>query len=300
MKTKTLGLFSIFCVYTIWGAQPIYWKLFQQVPLDQILAHRIIWSAFLLIGIIFYQNKLEELIDIFRCKKYLYLIIPSAFLIASNWLINIYAAHSNQIIEASLGHYITPIVIIFLGVFVLKEKIARYELIAALLATIGVLLLTVTIGKLPLIALLLIFTFAIYTYLKKIIKVNALLSLTVEIIVLLPFALSYLVSLELNNKGIFLQSSPKLMLLIISTGLFTAIPLLLYSFGVQRINLSKLGFIQYFGPTLSLVLGIFLFKETFTKIHLISFSFIWLSIIIVIFYSYISKNLRASPKQLKK
>ena len=300
MKTKTLGLFSIFCVYTIWGAQPIYWKLFQQVPLDQILAHRIIWSAFLLIGIIFYQNKLEELIDIFRCKKYLYLIIPSAFLIASNWLINIYAAYSNQIIEASLGHYITPIVIIFLGVFVLKEKIARYELIAALLAAIGVLLLTVTIGKLPLIALLLIFTFAIYTYLKKIIKVNALLSLTVEIIVLLPFALSYLVSLELNNKGIFLQSSPKLMLLIISTGLFTAIPLLLYSFGVQRINLSKLGFIQYFGPTLSLVLGIFLFKETFTKIHLISFSFIWLSIIIVIFYSYISKNLRASPKQLKK
>jgi len=295
MEKKTIGFFSIFCVYTIWGAQPIYWKLFKEIPLDQILAHRIIWSALLLFIIIVYKGQLKALVTIFKSKKSLSLIIPSAFLIASNWLINIFAAYSNQIIEASLGHYITPLVIIFIGVFVLKESVQPYEIFAALFAMIGVLLLTITIGELPVIALLLILTFASYTYFKKIIKIDPLLGLTVEILVLFPFALYYLFSLELKRTGVFFQLTPEVMLLMISTGFFTAIPLLLYAFGVQRIHLTKLGFIQYYGPTLSLFLGVFVFKETFSSIHFISFSFICLSVIIVLFYSYQNKKLKKVP-----
>jgi len=297
MNNRTLGLMSIFFVYTIWGAQPVYWKLFHEVPLDQILAHRIIWSSILLVGIIALKNQFNELLEIFKSKKNMILITLSAFLIASNWFINIYAANSNQIIEASLGHYITPITIILIGVFIFKEQIKKYEMIATLSAIIGVLFLTIYIGKIPLIALLLIFTFATYTYLKKINKLNALLSLTVEIIILFPFALFYLFSLELQNKGVFFNANISLSLLIISTGFFTAIPLILYSYGVQRINLSKLGFIQYYGPTLSLFLGVFIYKETFTKIHFLSFAFIWLAIIIVVVSkTYINRLLKSSPK----
>lgn len=296
MNNKTLGFFSIFFVYTVWGAQPVYWKLLQRVPLDQILAHRIIWSFVLLIGITFYRNQFKELIEIFKSKRNMVLITLSALLIASNWLLNIYAAYSNQVIEASLGHYITPIVVILIGIFIFKDQVNKYEIIATLSAIIGVLFLAVNIGKIPMIAILLILSFASYTYLKKINQLNPLLSLTVEIIVLFPFALAYLLSIEFQNKGVFFQSPGSLSLLIISTGVFTAIPLMLYSYGVQRVNLSKLGFIQYYGPTLSLFLGVFLFKESFTKIHFISFSFIWVAIIIVIYKTYIKGYLKKSSK----
>lgn len=296
MNNKTLGFFSIFFVYTVWGAQPVYWKLLQRVPLDQILAHRIIWSFVLLIGITFYRNQFKELIEIFKSKRNMVLITLSALLIASNWLLNIYAAYSNQVIEASLGHYITPIVVILIGIFIFKDEVNKYEITATLSAIIGVLFLAVNIGEIPMIAILLILSFASYTYLKKINQLNPLLSLTVEIIVLFPFALAYLLSIEFQNKGVFFQSPGSLSLLIISTGAFTAIPLMLYSYGVQRVNLSKLGFIQYYGPTLSLFLGVFLFKESFTKIHFISFSFIWLAIIIVIYKTYIKGYLKKSSK----
>jgi chloramphenicol-sensitive protein RarD len=296
MNNKTLGFFSIFFVYTVWGAQPIYWKFLQRVPLDQILAHRIIWSFVLLISITFYKKQFNELLEIFKSKNSMLMITFSALLIASNWLLNIYAAYSNQVIEASLGHYITPIVVILIGIFIFKDEVNRYEIIATLLAIIGVLFLALNIGEMPMIAILLIFTFASYTYLKKINQLNTLLSLTVEIIVLFPFALAYLLSIEFQNKGVFFQSPSSLSLLIISTGAFTAIPLMLYSYGVQRVNLSKLGFIQYYGPTLSLFLGVFLFKETFTKTHFISFSFIWLAIIIVIYKNYINRSSKKSSK----
>lgn len=286
---KNYGLISVIFVYTIWGIQALYSRIFQGIPLIQVLAHRIVWSVVLLIPLIIYTKKLKELINVFMTKQKIYYIIICSILIGSNWLLNIYAAYSNQVIEASLGHYITPIVVICLGVFILKENIKLYEILALVTALIGVAIITISFGRIPLIAVLLVLTFTIYTFLKKIMDIDSIIGITAETIILSPFALIYLTYIEFVGDGVLFKSSFQDILLLISTGIFTAIPLVLFAYGVKLVNLSKIGFIQYYAPTLSLIIGIFIFKESFTRIHLISFSFIWAAVLIVLLYPFFKK-----------
>lgn len=279
-----LAFASVFCVYTIWGIQPLYWQYFSTVPLAHVLAHRILWSSVLLTPIVIFTNRWKSLISIFQSKEQMRFTIICAFAIGANWLVNIYAAASKQVVEASLGHYITPILTIIIGLYILKEKVERYKMIATLLALIGVILLTIYVGKLPVIALLLILSFTTYTFFKKISQADSLVGITTETLILAPFALAYLLVEQKAGIPIFADHSIKTVGLLISTGIFTSVPLLLFSYGVRGMNLSSLGFIQYYAPTISLGIGIFIFKETFSSIHLISFSFIWLGILIVLFF----------------
>jgi chloramphenicol-sensitive protein RarD len=227
------------------------------------------------------------MLQIFKSGRKIFTVALCAFLIAFNWLLNIYAAYSDQLVEASMGQYITPIVIICSGIFILKEKIRYYEAAALLIAFTGVVILTVNTGKIPVIAVLLILTFSVYTFLKKTIVIDPLIGITAETALLTPFALAWLIYTAITGGGsdqnIFTNSSR--FLLTASSGIFTALPLVLFSYGVKKINLSKLGFIQYYAPSLNLVIGVLILGETFSELHLISFLHIWISILIVIFFS---------------
>lgn len=299
MNSKYSGWISIFFVYTVWGIQALYWKLFTDIPLVSILAWRIIWSFLFLSAVLIATRRFKRILTLLKSPGILLRVALCAFLIAFNWLLNIYAAYSNQLVESSLGHYITPIIVICSGIFILKEKVRLYEAFALLTAIAGVLYLAVTTGRIPLIAVFLVITFAGYTFMKKTLDIDPVTGITSEVMLLAPFALIFLIYQGFSGDGgVPEQMTASSILLTASTGIFTALPLVLFSYGVRQINLSRLGFIQYYAPTLSLLIGVFIFREPFSRTHLISFIFIWTAITIVIVFSVFfrvkEKNGRAS------
>lgn len=279
---QKLPLMSVLLVYTIWGVQPLYWRLFHQIPLTHILAHRIIWSVVLLIPAILLTHRRTQLAVLFRSLRKISLTTLCAIMIASNWMLNIYAVSTKQVVEASMGQYITPILVIFLGVFILKEKTQLHKIIATLIAAAGVGMLTIHVGKVPAIALLLILTFTTYTFLKKVIQVDPIVGIAAEMLVLLPFMVVFLAFKRAGGTPLFITGNSETVWLLLSTGLFTSIPLLLFAYGVPRLHLSNLGFIQYYAPSINLLIAIFIFGETFTPIHFASFGLIWIAIAIVL------------------
>ncbi|KDR94566.1 chloramphenicol-sensitive protein RarD [Peptoclostridium litorale DSM 5388] len=296
-RDKNLGVLSIIFTYTVWGLQPLYWSLLQGVPLIQLLAHRIVWSFVLLICMLFVKGRVHELIDVLKNRKKRICVIACAALISLNWLINIYSVYSRQVVEASLGQYITPIMTIFIGIFILNEKIDIFEAVSLFVALAGVLIMTANLGKVPLVAVLLIVTFVGYTFMKKTVDINPIIGITAEVSMLLPIALACIAYSEASGKGVLIGASGANISMLISTGAFTAIPLLMFSHGVKLVNLSRIGFIQYYAPTLSLILGVFIFKEVFTKTHLISFGAIWTAVIIAMISSCLKRRGAAYRRQ---
>jgi chloramphenicol-sensitive protein RarD len=279
---QKIAVLFILIVYTIWGIQPLYWQLFGPIPLSHILAHRIIWSAVLLLPVVLVTGRSDQLRHIPGSMARVAILILCAIAIGGNWLLNIYAAATKQVVEASLGHYITPIAIVLLGVFVLKEPSRPYKMIALALAALGAVILTVHMGRLPMIAVLLVLTFTTYTFLKKTSPLGPLVGITAETLILLPFAVLFLVYQHSRGIPLFFTNSPRDIILLISTGAFTSIPLVLFSAGVRWIDFSNLGFLQYYAPSLSLLIGVFIFHERFTPVYFLSFSCIWTAILMVI------------------
>ncbi len=280
---QKLPLMSVLLVYTIWGVQPLYWRLFHQVPLTHILAHRIIWSVALLIPAVLLTHRRRQLAAMFTSLRKIGLTALCAIMIAANWMLNIYAVSTRQVVEASMGQYITPILVIFLGVFILKEKTQLHKIIATLIAATGVGILTMHVGKVPVIALLLILSFTTYTFLKKVIKVDPIVGIAAEMLVLSPFMVVFLAFKQVSGTPLFITGNPETVWLLLSTGLFTSIPLLLFAYAVPQLRLSNLGFIQYYAPSINLLIAIFIFGETFTSVHFASFGLIWAAIAIVLF-----------------
>jgi chloramphenicol-sensitive protein RarD len=280
---QKLAVFFILIVYTVWGVQPLYWQLFGPIPLSHILAHRIIWSALLLFPITFMTKRRIQLNKVPVSFRLIVIILLCALAIGGNWLLNIYAAATKQVVEASLGHYITPIAVVLLGIFVLKEPFRLYKMIALALVAVGTGIITAHIGRLPMIALMLVVTFVTYAFLKKTTPLGPLIGITAETLILLPFAVLFLVYQRSVGIPYFFTGDVKDILLLISTGVFTSVPLLLFAIGVRWIDFSNLGFIQYYAPSLSLLIGIFIFHERFTPTYLLGFSLIWTAILIVVF-----------------
>jgi chloramphenicol-sensitive protein RarD len=279
---QKIAVLFVLIVYTVWGLQPLYWQLFGPIPLSHILAHRIIWSAILLVPTVLLAKRRIQLTRVPVTAKLTGIVFMCALAIGGNWLLNIYAAATKQVVEASLGHYITPIVVILLGVFVLKEPARLYKMIALALIALGAIILTVHIGRVPMIALMLVVTFVTYSFLKKTTPLGPLVGITVETLILLPFAVLFLVYRSSVGIPFFFTADANDILLLISTGVFTSVPLLLFSTAVRWIDFSNLGFIQYYAPSLSLLIGVFVFREPFTPVYLVSFSLIWTAILIVV------------------
>lgn len=294
---KTIGIFFIIGAYTLWGILPIYWKFLDEVPSSEILAHRIVWS-FVFISIIVILRKRKQLKNFFKVqmsqKKTWFALFLTSLLISTNWLTYIFAVNKGHIVDASLGYYINPLVSVLLGVFVLREKINKLQTFSFILAGIGVLYMTISIGKFPWIALILAFSFGFYGLAKKLIKVDSILGLFLETLFAVPFAIIFLSYLGINGQHSFTTGTVQIDWLLMGSGIATALPLLWFGIGAQKIPLYLLGFLQYIAPTISLFLGVLLYDEAFTIDHIITFTCIWIAIVI-----FTISNIRYPIRNLK-
>ncbi len=266
--------------FALWGVLPLYWKLLHTIPALEILAHRILWSFIFLGSVLLISRGWQTMVAVLIDRKKLMILFLCGVLISFNWLTFIFAVNSNQVIEASMGYYINPLVTVLLAVLVLKERLTQWQWISIVLATVGVLIITLQFGRVPWIALVLAATFALYGLTKKLVGVDPVTGLTLETFIVMPIALIYIINMEITGIG-SLGSVPFYMQLILAgTGIATVLPLLGFAKGLERANLSMMGFLQYIAPTISLLLGILVFKEYFSVSHLISFCFIWVALVI--------------------
>jgi len=281
---QVTGIVSAVGAYALWGILPVYWKFVHNVPSQEILAHRIVWSFFFMVFVLLVTAKLRafisELFEIIVQPKKLLGIMMAAALVSVNWFTYIWAVNNNHVIESSLGYYINPLISVLLGIIVLKEKLSLWQIVSFFLATIGVLNMTLRFGSVPWVALILAISFGLYGLIKKVVNAGAITGLTLETLFISPFALIFLRYVHNNGNGAFGLDSPITSSLLIGAGVITAVPLLLFAGGAKRLPLSVIGFLQYIAPTLMLILGVFIYHEPFTGVHLSSFVFIWTALII--------------------
>lgn len=296
-----VGVISAAWSYLIWGLLPIYWKLVDVVSSEEILANRVVWSFVFMVVLLALTKKIsrlkETLQQLWANKKQLVALILASLLISCNWFVYIWAVNSDHMIEASLGYYINPLVSVLLGLIILKEKLNFPQIASLVLATIGVLVLTLNYGSFPWISVTLAVSFGLYGLAKKMIKVDSAIGLTLETMIVTPLGVIYMVYLLLQGNSSFFTISPTIDILLIGAGAATATPLLFFAIGAQKIPLSTLGFLQYIAPTISLILGIFVYGEHFSKSHLLAFVFIWSALTI---YSFSKTKLFANSAKRKK
>lgn len=283
-KTKA-GILSGILTYTLWGFIPLFFKLLSDVLPMEILSQRIIWaSVFMLIAVVLskkWQSFVRIITDLFRHPKKLLMMLLVSLLISTNWFTFIWAINNNHILQTSLGYYINPIISILLGVIFLKEKLARAQVIAVVLAFIGVMVMTLSLGAFPYISLTLALSFGFYGLLKKKMDYAVIEGLAVETLFVTPFALiAWFYFINSDQSFVTNHATLGMWALVISSGIVTAVPLLLFAFTARNIPLSMMGFMQYIGPTISLLLGVLVYHEAFTVTHAISFSLIWLGLIV--------------------
>jgi chloramphenicol-sensitive protein RarD len=274
------GILLAIGAYGIWGFLPIYWKTIDVVPAAQILSHRIVWSFTFLCLIIFIKKDLSAFRLAIQSKKILATFSLAAMLIGVNWLTYIWGVNAEYIVETSLGYFINPLVSVLLGVIFLKERLRSLQWLPIILAAIGVLYLTISYGALPWIALVLALTFGLYGLIKKTTPLNSLHGLSLETGILFLPALLFLFFAEGQGSGLIGHTSWIITLLLILTGIVTALPLLLFASAAKQINLSTLGILQYIAPTMQFLIGVSIYGEPFTQSRLIGFSIIWAALLI--------------------
>lgn len=269
------GLAASFGAFFLWGLFPLYWKQLGDVPPIEIMAHRLVWClAFVAIWLSlrprgrWWRPLLAE-------PRIRYALLASGALIGGNWWLYIWAVNNGHIVESSLGYFINPLINIALGTLLLKEQLNRWQWLAIAIATMGVAWLTWDYGRLPWIALTLAITFGTYGLLRKVTAVGSVEGLAVETALLFPIALTVLLVLYMRGEAHFgRQLWPQDSLLVLG-GVVTAIPLILFAYGARRIPYSTIGIIQYLGPSLQLITGVFIYGEHFDAQRAFGFSLIW-------------------------
>lgn len=274
------GLLFAIGAYVLWGLFPIYWKLLHTVSSQEIVAHRIIWSLFFMLILLTATKNIKPFFRQLRNKKILLVYSLAGTLLGINWLTYVWGVNAGFIVETSLGYFINPLVSVLLGVIFLKERLNRQQWIAIAVAFAGVLYLTIQYGALPWIALTLAFSFGTYGLIKKTAPLNAMDGLTMETLFLFAPALIYILFVQSNGTGSFGTLSWQTTLLLVLTGIITAVPLLFFAAAARRIPLSTVGIMQYIAPTLQFSIGVWLYHESFTQTRLIGFSMIWSALII--------------------
>ncbi len=267
------GLWYGLAAYGVWGLFPIYWKLIDFVPADQIIAHRIIWSFLLLAAVRVAAIGGRQPLVFTRRVAGLY--TAAALLIAVNWFIYVWAVLHGFIVETSLGYFITPLVNVLIGVAILGERLRTLQWVAIVLAAAGVGYLTFVYGSVPWIAIGLAVTFGTYGLVKKKAPLGSVLGLTLETGILFAPAVAFILALELRGNDAFHHVGLSTKVLIAAAGPITTLPLVLFAAAVQRIPLSTIGFLQFIAPTIQFLLGVFVYKEPFSRQQLIGFALVW-------------------------
>jgi chloramphenicol-sensitive protein RarD len=269
------GILSAALAFVAWGLFPLYFHAISEVPPLQILAHRMLWSLLFLLLVLAARRQWAWL-TLVRKPRVLGSFVASAFLLSANWLVYIWSVNNGHVIEAALGYFITPLVNIMFGYLLLKERLRPVQWAAIGLAALGVAWLAWQAGTVPWIALVLAATFGAYGLLRKTAALGALEGLSFETMVLFPVAAAYIGWLTLHGDNAFINTpSDTTRLLLVAAGPITAIPLLLFASGARRIPLSVLGLLQYLSPTMTFLLGVWLFREAFTADRLVGFVLIW-------------------------
>jgi chloramphenicol-sensitive protein RarD len=269
------GLAYALGAYIFWGLFPIYWKWLRQVNAFQVIGHRIGWSFLILIIFIIATGQFKAFRQADLSWRVFWVYFAAAILIATNWLVYVWVVNANFIVEASLGYFIFPLLSILLGVVFLNEHLRPIQWSAVAMATLGVIYLSVTYGRLPWIALTLAFTFGIYGLVKKLAPLGSLYGLTVETGILFIPAGLYLFYAEISGTGAFLHTNQATNLLLIGSGVITTIPLLMFASAAKNLSLSMIGIMQYIAPTLAFLLGVLVYKEQFGNEQLIGFGVVW-------------------------
>ncbi|PSJ80989.1 EamA family transporter RarD [Neisseria iguanae] len=296
MNTQTdeyrKGLLYALGCYLIWGMFPLYWYPVTGTAIgaDQILAQRICWSAVFALCILVIKGQAVTLWQAVRNRKLLLTFVGSAFAISLNWLVYLWAITNNHILDASLGYFISPLVNVLFGFLFFKEKPNRTQLLAVVLAVVGILWLVVPAGYIPWVSLLLAGSFGIYSLLRKRAPLDALTGMTLETLVLVPFALAYLFWVAQRGGLVFGSLALLPLAVLIGSGVVTVLPLLLFAAGAKRISMSDLGMIQYVSPSMQFFLGLILFGEAFSLQRFTGYAWVWLGIAVYLFGAVLAKK----------
>lgn len=286
-KNYRLGVLYGLGAYLIWGVLPVYWKQLQHVAALEILASRFLWSAVFVFLLIAATGKfkifLQESRAIFSSWKTGVCMILAAVTISFNWGIFIWAVEVGRIVETSMGYYINPLVSVLFGMLFLRERLSRLQIVAVLWAAAGIAVIIIKNGSLPWVSVGLAATFALYGLLKKLLKVQALTSIMLETLLISPLMAYYLYYLSGHGGNIYQSCDTRTLCFLVGAGVVTATPLLLFTGCAKLLPLNMVGFMQYMSPSITLLLGIFVYGEAFTMIHAVAFGCIWIGLM---FFTY--------------
>lgn len=286
MENYKQGIFFGLAAYVLWGILPVYWKALELVSPFEILSSRFMWSCVFVFLLIIFQKKwplfAKEVKQVFSNVKTGAAMVAAGITISFNWGTFIWAVNNGHIVETSMGYYINPLVSILFAVVFLHERLDKMQLAAITCAFIGVASMVYSFGKIPWVSLTLAFTFALYGLLKKILPVSALTSIMLETLLITPLALVYEYSLWQQGVSFYASGNLQVIMMLTGAGVVTAIPLLLFTAGARLLPLKIIGFLQYISPTLTLLIGVFVYNEAFTASHLLAFGWIWAALFLFI------------------
>lgn len=286
MENYKQGIFFGLAAYVLWGILPVYWKALELVSPFEILSSRFMWSCVFVFLLIIFQKKwplfAKEVKQVFSNVKTGAAMVAAGITISFNWGTFIWAVNNGHIVETSMGYYINPLVSILFAVVFLRERLDKMQLAAITCAFIGVASMVYSFGKIPWVSLTLAFTFALYGLLKKILPVSALTSIMLETLLITPLALVYEYSLWQQGVSFYASGNLQVIMMLTGAGVVTAIPLLLFTAGARLLPLKIIGFLQYISPTLTLLIGVFVYNESFTASHLLAFGGIWAALLLFI------------------
>ena len=266
--------------FLIWGLSPIYWKVLHNIPALEIIMHRVIWSFFFLVIVLLFQGHWNEFMVAIKKPQTFLILLPTTILLGFNWFIYIWAVNNEHILQASLGYFINPLINVLLGMVFLRERLRRMQTVSLALAGIAVLYLTFYYGEFPWIALSLAFAFGFYGLIRKVAPVSSLVGLFIEMLFLSGPALAYILFLNSKGIGALFHISIKIDLFLMGAAFLTAFPLLLFTLGTRRLNLSTVGFLQYIAPSCMFLLGVFLYNEPISSARIFAFILIWTALFI--------------------
>ncbi len=285
------GAWAAGVCYFAWGLVPLYWKQLARVNPLELIAHRHVWSLVFVLGLVLAQGKFGEVRAALGTRRSIGINLLSASLLTLNWLIYIWGVNTGHVIECSLGYFLVPLVNVAVGRWVLHEHLRRLQWVAIACAAVGVSVMVAQLGHPPWIALALAGTWGGYGLLRKKSPLGSLTGLTVETLLLAPLAVGFLLWQHHTGAGALGRADATTQILILSAGVITAVPLLLFAFGARRIRLSTLGLLQYLAPTVQFALGLWVYREPFSRERLLGFAFIWTGLAL-----YTADNLWAQRK----
>jgi chloramphenicol-sensitive protein RarD len=273
------GVIAGLAAYLMWGVLPVYFKTVGSVDPLEVLTHRVIWAVPFGAMILWARRQWPEVRRALTHTRMFRWLSLSALFIGLNWFVYIWAIQDERIFETSLGYYINPLTNMLVGVMFLGERLRRFQLLAVLLATIGVLVLTISGGQVPWIALLLALSFTVYAVIRKKVVIGGMPGLFVETLLLLPFALAWFIYISSSGEAVFAGGDSNLTFWLLMAGPVTALPLLCFALAARRMPLTTLGFMQFLAPTLQFGTGIY-YGEQLTTAHWICFGLIWTAVLI--------------------